>query len=204
MNVKNSTLGALICFEGIDGAGKSLQAKRLSSALDDEGYDVVYLTEPTSGEWGAKLREQAMRGIREAPEEEYLLFMRDREENVRENISPILDRGGVVVLDRYYFSTIAYQGARGLDVTRIRTENESFAPTPDLLLFLDVPVSVGLERISQSRAGTTAFETAEYLDRVRGIFLETVSSLPYAVIIDGTLPTDEVFRACLAGAKRVL
>jgi dTMP kinase len=204
MRRKDTAPGILICFEGIDGAGKSLQAKRLSSALGDEGYDVVYLTEPTSGEWGMKIREQAMRGVREAPEEEYLLFMRDREENVRENISPVLDRGGVVVLDRYYFSTIAYQGARGLDTDRILAENEAFAPTPNLLLFLDVPVSVGLERIAQNRTGTTAFETAEYLDRVRGIFLDIVSSLPYAVVIDGTRPPDEVFNACLAGAKRVL
>lgn len=204
MNRKNSARGALICFEGIDGAGKSFQAKRLVSHLEDKGYDAVYLTEPTDGEWGRKIRDQAKRGVREAPEEEYLLFMRDRRENVRDTIAPTLERGVVVVLDRYYFSTIAYQGARGLDTERIRTENEAFAPTPDALLFLDVPVATGLDRISQNRPGTTAFETADYLERVREIFLDTVSSLEYAVVIDGTLPPDEVFEFCLSSVRRLL
>jgi len=194
----------LICFEGIDGAGKSFQAKRLVSFLENTGLDAVYLTEPTDGEWGRKIRDQAKRGIREAPEEEYLLFMRDRKENVTDNIIPILERGGVVVLDRYYFSTMAYQGARGLDTNRIQTENEALAPTPDVLLFLDVPVAVGLERISRNRSGATAFETAEYLDLVREIFLDTISSLEYAVIIDGTRPPDEVFEVCLCASRVAL
>ena len=194
----------MICFEGIDGAGKSFQAKRLVSFLEYKSYDAVYLTEPTDGEWGRKIRDQAKRGVREAPEEEYLLFMRDRRENVRNTIAPILNRGGVIVLDRYYFSTIAYQGARGLDTVRIRAENEAFAPTPDALLFLDVPVATGLDRISQNRSGTTAFETADYLERVREIFLDTVSSLKYAVVIDGTRPPDEVFDACLSAVRGML
>ncbi|MBN1882688.1 MAG: dTMP kinase [Deltaproteobacteria bacterium] len=198
------TRGVLICFEGIDGSGKSLQAKRLASYLKDAGHDVVSLTEPTNGKWGGKIRDQANRGVREAPEEEYLLFMRDRRENVADNIIPIIERGGVVVLDRYYFSTIAYQGARGLEIERIRSENEAFAPTPDLLLFLDVPVATGLDRISKNRRGVTAFETRGYLTRVREIFLDTVSSLEYAVVIDGTLPPDQVFEACLSAVRRKL
>lgn len=204
MNQRKSARGTLICFEGIDGAGKSFQAKRLVSYLEDKSLDAVYLTEPTDGEWGRKIRDQAKRGVRETPEKEYLLFMRDRRENVRDNIAPTLERGGVIVLDRYYFSTIAYQGARGLDTERIREENEAFAPTPDALLFLDVPVATGLDRISRNRSGTTAFETADYLKRVREIFLDIVSSLEYAVVIDGTRSPDEVFEACLSAVRGML
>ena len=204
MKQNKNTRGAFICLEGIDGAGKSFQAKRLVAYFTDHGLDAVYLTEPTDGQWGRKIRDQAGRGVRENPEEEYLLFMRDRRENVRDNIVPTLERNGVVLLDRYYFSTIAYQGARGLDTERIRAENEAFAPTPAVLLFLDVPVATGLDRILKNRSGTTPFETEEYLKRVREIFLDTVSSLDYAVVIDGTRPPDEVFEACLVAVRGML
>jgi dTMP kinase len=186
--------GLLIVIEGIDGAGKSTQAKRLVAFLRESGYDTLYLTEPTSGPHGKRIRERARGGEREAsPAEEYRLFVLDREENVTKNIIPALNEKRVIVLDRYYFSTMAYQGALGLDPEKIRRENEAFAPVPDRVIILTVPVSVGLSRIEATRGGFTAFEGEEYLERVKEIFEGQVAKLPFAKLIDGTKTSDEVF-----------
>ncbi len=186
--------GVLIAIEGIDGSGKSTQAKRLVSFLTESGYDAVYLLEPTLGKWGKEIREMAERGRREkSPEEEYRLFLLDRKENVKENILPALKAKKIVVLDRYYFSTMAYQGALGIDPDEIRGENEAFAPMPDLVILLTIPVSQGLSRIKEKRGGFTAFEGREYLERVKSIFEDFVSPLTNVVTIDGAAKEDDVF-----------
>ena len=186
--------GVLIAIEGIDGSGKSTQAKRLVSFLKESGYDAVYLLEPTHGKWGKKIRDMAKRGKREkSPDEEYRLFVLDRKENVKENVLPAIKAKRIVVLDRYYFSTMAYQGALGIDPQKIRDENEAFAPIPDLTILLTIPVSQGLLRIKENRGDFTAFEGMEYLERVKSIFEDFVSPQKNVVKIDGTMNEDEVF-----------
>ena len=93
------------------------------------------------------------------PEEELALFLKDRRENVARNIRPALRAGRIVVLDRYYFSTIAYQGAKGLDPERIRRLNERFAPKPDLVFILDLGAGDGLARIAGREGQRRAFRT---------------------------------------------
>jgi dTMP kinase len=82
-----------------------------------------------------------------SPEDELLYFLNDRRQHVEETIAPALAAGKVVILDRYYFSTMAYQGARGFDPVEIRRMNEEFAPVPDLLLILDLDVDTAHHRI---------------------------------------------------------
>ena len=95
-------------IEGIDGAGKTTQCERLTAELAAEGWDVERLVEPSRGPYGRRIRELARSGREDLdPAEELELFLRDREENVRENIQPALDRGAIVLMDRYYYSTIA-------------------------------------------------------------------------------------------------
>jgi len=162
--------GALIVIEGIDGAGKSTQAKALIRRLRSKGRPAVYFREPSRGKWGRELKRKAKQAGSLTPEQELDLFLKDRRENVDKNLKPALAAGKVVVLDRYYFSTIAYQGAKGLDRARIKRLNEAFAPKPDLVFILDLGAGEGLARISGRRRKDVLFERASYLVKVRRIF----------------------------------
>ena len=162
--------GLLIVFEGIDGSGKTTQAKTLLRRLRARGIAAVFFREPTSGRWGREIRRKALRRDSLTPGEELELFVKDRREDVARNLGPALADGKVVVLDRYYFSTIAYQGAKGLDPARIRRMNETFAPKPDLVFILDVEAGTGLSRIGDRKRKEELFEREDYLDKVRELF----------------------------------
>lgn len=162
--------GLLIVFEGLDGAGKTTQIRLLAAHLRQEGYNVVCLKEPTNGPWGQKLRQIAQHGRQGIPPETELeWFLQDRREDVEQNIRPALACGHIVILDRYYFSTMAYQGALGCDSEVIRQRNEAFAPPPHLLLLLDIAPHQGLQRVQQQRQ-LDGFERLDYLQGVAAIF----------------------------------
>lgn len=163
--------GVLIVIDGIDGTGKTTQAKRLLAKLQKEGFDAIYFREPSDSPWGLEIKSKAGRPGSLSPEEELSLFQKDRMENVEKNLKPALEAQKVVILDRYYFSTIAYQGARGIDPEMIKKMNESFAVKPDLVFILDVAPSKGLSRIEKSREVLEKhFEREDYLVKVREIF----------------------------------
>lgn len=191
--------GLFIVIEGIDGTGKSTQAKRLAEWFQSEGREVVLSREPTDGPWGKKLRESASTG-RLAPDEEVEYFLNDRHQHVEEVISPALAAGKVVILDRYYFSMMAYQGARGFDPQAIRRKNEAFAPVPDLLLLLDLDVDDALQRIGVRGDTANEFEKRGNLERCREIFL-SLQDEPFVTVIptEGTL--DEVTERILSAVS---
>lgn len=162
--------GLFIVIEGIDGTGKSTQVQRLGEWFISQGREVVLSREPTDGPWGKKVRESAATG-RLSPEEELEYFLNDRRQHVTELIAPSLAAGKVVILDRYYFSTMAYQGTRGFDPMEIRRKNEAFAPVPDLLLIMDIDVDSALKRIGTRGDTANEFEKRENLQRCRDIFL---------------------------------
>ena len=196
--------GLLIVFEGIDGAGKSTHLRRLAHWLDVQGLDHVAQREPTDGPHGQRLRALAAKG-RDAicPEEECRLFLLDRRDDVEHNIRPALEAGRIVLLDRYYFSTMAYQGALGLDVWRILRQNESFAPQPDLVLYLDANPEVALNRIRKGRdEGPNLFEKGEYLAQVRALFQSF--QFPFWRTIDSDAAPDQVFAAIASAARALL
>ncbi len=182
--------GCFIVIEGIDGTGKSTQAKRLADWFEKTGREVVLGREPTDGPWGRKLRESAANG-RLSPEDELQYFLNDRRQHVDETIQPALDAGKVVILDRYYFSNMAYQGARGFDPAGIRRLNESFAPVPDLLLILDLDVDHALARIGHRGDNANEFEQRDALLRCREIFL-SLRGEAFARVIDSTGTPDDV------------
>jgi len=188
----------LIVIEGIDGTGKSTQARLLAEALRSQSHRVIQSREPTDGPYGTRLRQSATTG-RLSAEEELQLFHQDRREHVETRINPALEAGEIVVLDRYFFSTMAYQGVRGFDPAEIRRLNEEFAPLPDLLILLDLPVDVALGRIGVRDGQANEFEQRDALQLCSDIFHSIKD--PFVRHIDATRSIDEVHTDILAVVK---
>jgi len=182
----------LIVLEGIDGAGKSTQALLLMEKLQAGGYDVVCFREPTEGKWGREIKRKAQHPDSLTPEQELELFQKDRRENVRKNLKPALSKRKIVILDRYYYSTIAYQGAKGIDENLIRKMNKEFVIEPDLVFILDVDPQKGLGRIKNRRSKDRLFEREEYLVKVREKFNNFRGG--HFVHIDALKPVDVIHR----------
>ena len=189
---KSTVTGQLIVIEGPDGAGKSTLQKALCVALQNLGIDVELSKEPTDGPHGSALR-LAAKTARLAPERELELLLLDRRAHVHDLIQPALARGTWVILDRYYFSTIAYQGSAGLDLAELRRVNEAFAPKPDALLLLDLSYEQAKRRM-ETRGALDDFERESTQRRVREIF-QSFATLPYAHLIEAATGPEAVFKA---------
>lgn len=188
--------GLLVAIEGIDGAGKTTLAAALEQHFRERDVDVVASKEPTQGVWGQVLRDSAKTG-RLDPARELELLLKDRQEHVDTLIAPALARGAIVLLDRYYFSSVAYQGAAGLDPQDVLRANERFAPRPDLTLLLDIPPNVGLDRIHSRGDLANLFEREDALVDAREIFLATLPAEPGGVVLDALQSADQVHREAL-------
>lgn len=162
--------GILIAVEGIDGTGKSTQVALLAQYLRGRGCEVVETREPTGGPYGRRIRELFVNRGSCTLEEELALFIEDRRQHVREVIAPALAQGRVVLTDRYYFSTAAYQGAAGMDPAEVFVRNR-FAPRPDLVILLTMQPESSLARIRESRGEElNDFEQEDQLRRVAELF----------------------------------
>ena len=183
-------IGVLVNLEGIDGCGKSTQSKLLLEKLEGEGEKVIILKEPTKRPHGQKLWD-VLHGKRKATNEEILeLFVLDRIQHVEEKIQPALEDGTMILMDRYYYSSMAYQVAGGIDVEEIR-EKHVFAPKPDVVLIFDLPVSVALERV-KGHSDADEFEKEEHLEKVREAYLDLEND-PLVRIVDATGTPEEIF-----------
>ena len=185
--------GMLICIEGIDASGKTTQAKLLVKNLNERGYKAVYTSEPTKGFFGQILRQKILYGNERVPAVvEALLFALDRLEHVEKEIKPALEKEKIVVSDRYLYSSIAYQGAAGLDPAWIEEINR-WAIKPDLAIYLDVPAEVVIKRLKRKRS---VMETLENQRRVRNVYLRLVKE-GMLLLVDGNRPIEEIEREIL-------
>jgi len=182
--------GWLICVEGLDKSGKTTQSRLLVEALVNMGFEAVYTSEPSSGEIGRFIKRYVLHRRRRLPATvEALLFAADRVDHIEREVKPMLDEGKIVVLDRYLYSSLAYQGAAGLDLKWIMEINK-MAPKPDLAIYLDVPVEVIMMRI-QKRQRRSVMESLETQLKVREIYLKLVKE-GYLLLIDGNRSIEEV------------
>lgn len=204
--MNRSDTGTLIAFEGIDGAGKTTQVNLLTAFLESCGIAVVKSKEPTDSAWGRKIRESASNG-RMPLSDELQAFIEDRKEHLSNTIMPALLSGKTVILDRYFYSTVAYQGSRGGKPDAILSLVRQHAPEPNAVILLDVPPAVGLDRISEGRKETpNAFETMKNLKAVREVFLDLQKDNGNISRFDGTPSVSSVhisiLRTLLEGALK--
>ena len=196
--------GRLIAFEGLDGCGKTTQIARLAESLRQAGHDPVVTAEPTDGEYGRRIRAMA-RGAAPAvpPPEELRWFVEDRREHVARCIAPALAVGRHVLTDRYFLSTVAYQGANGLDAAQILARSEAEFPIPDLVLLLELDVDAALARVHARGAQREgAFEVRERLERVAEIFRAIERT--YITRLDASADPDSVALAIAAQVREQL
>lgn len=186
------TEGKFIVVEGIDGCGKSTLIEKFKNHFPD----AVFLREPTNGKIGMTIRKKlASEDVLDA-NEMLSLFISDREEDCELNIFPALNSGKNVIMDRYYYSNAAYQGAMGLDHNKIIAENinRGFA-VPDLVLYLNISAEKALERIRLRAVSSEQYEKLSFLEKVDSIY-KKISDNRFC-FLDGTLSPDEVLQQAL-------
>ena len=198
--------GIFITLEGADGCGKSTQAALLADALAARGREVVCLREPGGTPISEKVRALLLdpANAEMAPECELLLYEASRAQLVRQVIEPALARGAVVLCDRYYDSTYAYQaGGRGLDDALVRRANElgGCGCAPDRTLVLDLEPSVGYARATAGGADRMEAEGLAFQERVRAAYLRLAEQEPGRVRVVDALGekgavTDRLLAAC--------
>lgn len=183
--------GRLIVFEGIDGTGKSTQIQFLHHSLRQRNIPSITTREPTDGQYGQRIRALYRNRQTVSREEELSLFLADRNDHVTTLIGPALDSGQVVLCDRYFLSTAAYQGALGLDPQAIIEANTRFAPVPDLALLFELGVAEAIRRITQKRGEQpNDFEQFAYLQKVDTVFRQM--RLPYIRRLDASRAPDRI------------
>ena len=190
--------GIFITLEGADGCGKSTQAGLLAAAIEATGRETVRLREPGGTKISEKVRAILLdpANAEMVPECELLLYEASRAQLTREVIAPALERGAVVLCDRYYDSTYAYQaGGRELDEGLVRRANElgSCGLAPDRTLVLDLPASVGYARATAGGADRMEAEGLAFQERVRAAYLHLAEEEPGRVrVVDASGERDEV------------
>jgi dTMP kinase len=182
--------GAFICIEGLDGCGKTTQAKLLVKKLQ-KSHNAVYTAEPSRGRTGAFIRKSCLYGEKRLSSAiEALLFAADRLEHVENEVLPALHQGRLVVSDRYVYSSLAYQGAAGLSLKWVEEIN-AHALRPDFAIFIDVDPQIAMQRLKPKKS---VMENLETQQKVREIYLKFVAKGELARI-DGDKPRKEVAEA---------
>ena len=194
--------GLFLSFEGGEAAGKSVQAARLADTLGARGHGVVLTREPGGTPFAERIRDVLLhaRDVDLAPEAQALLFSAARAQHTRDVIRPALSEGKIVVADRYFDSTLVYQGyglGADLDGLRAMTRFAVGALIPQRTFLIDVPVAVTLSRLG-ARSGTARWDRFHgddraFYERVRDGYLRLAAAEPGRfVVVDGDRPEEAV------------
>ncbi len=197
--------GKFIVFEGLDGAGTTTQMKILGEKFSAKGRQVFLTHEPTDNPIGKTVRACLQKKFRTTPSALALLYSSDRDDhlyNPEYGIEHHLNDGDIVISDRYFYSSIAYQGVQ-CSYEFIRKINSPF-PDADIIIFVDTPVDECMARIEKRGEEKELFEKEEYLRKVRENYLRAFSELPETVkiiTVDGTLSIDGISQQIEEGLK---
>lgn len=199
MSLTRPSGGCFITFEGIDGSGKSTQARALADALRADGRDVVLTREPGGAPGAEAIRRLLVEGAtdRWSPETEILLFNAARRDHMERTILPALERGAVVISDRFADSTRVYQGAARASLRALVDQLHALVIglEADLTLVIDMDADAALERGLARRSGEDRFEDfgADFQHRLRAGFLTLAQDFPSRVrVIDGDRAPDVI------------
>lgn len=190
--------GLFITFEGGDGSGKTTQVQILARHLREHGHEVVDTREPGGTDLGREIRALILHGGEVCPKAEALLYAADRAHHVATVVRPALERGAIVLADRYLDSSVAYQGVArqlGLDEVRELSLWATDGLMPDLTLLLDVPVNIGSGRVGgeQDRIESAG---VEFHEAVRAEYLKLAGEDPGRWrVIDASAGVDDVARS---------
>ena len=180
-------------MEGLDASGKTTQSKLLVKSLRKKGFDAIYTTEPSKGRIGQLIRRHVLlEENRSSVILEALLFSADRIDHLEREVMPFLEDKKIVVSDRYLYSSLAYQGAAGLDLKWIKEINK-WAVKPDLTIYLDLPPEVVLQRLKRKKS---VMETLSNQQQVRNIYLKLVKAHNLCMV-DGNKPKGKVAKEIL-------
>ncbi|KQC08051.1 MAG: thymidylate kinase [Candidatus Cloacimonas sp. SDB] len=200
--------GMFITFEGTEGCGKTTQAELLADYFRQKGQEVLLTREPGGPKIAESIRMILLNkdNIEMLPETELLLYMASRSQHTGEWIIPALKAGKIVISDRYYDSTIAYQGAaRKIDRNIIDTIRKyaTFGLVPDLTFIIDLPATKGLSRIKRENADRLEQESLEFHTNVRKSFLEIAEEESRFRIINGNKSIEEIHKDVLKIIKEI-
>ncbi len=186
-------LPLFIVFEGIDGSGKSTQADLLHGYCKKNDIPSILFREPTGGPWGKKIRAMLSGELKTDVKGQLELFLRDREYDVCNNIMPALEEGKLVILDRYYYSTAAYQGGEQYTTREIIAMNVSRGfPRPDRVYLIDIDPPTALRRVGERNPGREEiFEKKQFLEKVRKNYLELADET--FCVVNGNRKQEEIY-----------
>lgn len=198
--------GVFIVLDGLDGSGKSSMAKMIHPYLSSKGYNALLTSEPTSGKYGKQIRKILAKDKNPKDNAEKLLelFVKDRETHLSKRIIPFLNKGkkNMVICDRYYYSTIAFQSIQGVNVNLIIEKNKEFLK-PDIAFIMDIKPEIALDRIRSRKK--EKFEQLEFMKRLREKFLELPEILEDNIkVIDSSKSQKEIFEEIIREIENVL
>ena len=206
--------GKLIVLEGGEGCGKSTQLSLLNNYLQEKGFQTIVTREPGGIKLSEQIREILLNPSNEemSPRTELFLYQASRAQYVHEIIKPNLAQGKIALADRFYYSTIAYQGyGRNLDLDLIKKMNSYVVDnlTPDLVIILDIPVEIGLQRarkITGPKGDRMEQEKIAFHEKVRQGYLKLKELLPEEniIIIDATQSIEKIFEQIKKEINKIL